>query len=33
MYVFVPHVCLVPEEVRRWHEIPWDGVMDGCFVL
>lgn len=24
MYVHVPHICLVPVEIRRVHWIPWD---------
>lgn len=29
MYIGVPHVCLVPKEVRRGCPVPGTGVMNG----
>ena len=30
MYVYAPYACLVSKEVRRGHEFPGTGVIDGC---
>lgn len=29
LYVCVPHVCMVPNEARRGHQILWDSSLDG----